>query len=310
MPKLIRKLAITAKIETTYNTDAAPTGAANAMLIRNATLTPIQLDTEGRVLIRPYLGNDEAVVTGSYQMLQFEVELAGGGAAGTAPKYGPLLRACGVSETTNAGVSVVYGPVSSGFESLSIYCNYDGTNFKLTGARGSVSMALNSKSIPVLKFNFLGLYNTIADLVLPTVVLTGWQLPVAVNKQNTPTFTLHGYSGVMQSMSLDVKNKLIYRNLVNHESIQITDRTPDGTVSFESTDVATKDWWTTIRGVTTGALQLVHGTVAGNIVQIDAPKVQLVDPKFSDMDGIQMLDCQLRFLPGSSGNDEFTLTVK
>ncbi len=38
MPRYTRKTAILAKIETTYGTDAAPTGAANALLISNQSV--------------------------------------------------------------------------------------------------------------------------------------------------------------------------------------------------------------------------------------------------------------------------------
>lgn len=311
MPLFMRKLAITAKAESTYNTDPVPTGVANALQVRNATLSPMEMDSEGRVLVRPFLGNDEDVVMGTYQMLEFEVELAGAGAAGTAPKYGPLHLGSSHAETVNAGTSVVYSLVSAAFGSATLYCNYDGTNFKLTGARGTVSYDFTSRKIPFAKFNFWGLYNAAADLVLPALTLTGWGLPIGVNKANTPTCTLHGFAGVVQSCFVDVANELVYRNLVNHESIQNVDRAPVGKIVMEMTSVTAKDWMTTIRSATTGALVLTHGTVAGNIVQIDAPKVQLIKPAFSEMDGIMMLSADMKFLPsGTNGNDELTFTVK
>ena len=73
--------------------------------------------------------------------------------------------------------------------------------------------------------------------------------------------------------------------------------------------MATKDWWTSIKNVTTGALALVHGTTAGNKVQIDAPNVQLITPQYQDQDGIAMLQCGLVFAPGASGNDEIKITA-
>lgn len=38
MTRLVRKTAILAKIETTYGTDAVPTGIANAILISNQSI--------------------------------------------------------------------------------------------------------------------------------------------------------------------------------------------------------------------------------------------------------------------------------
>ena len=63
------------------------------------------------------------------------MELAGSGTAGTAPRYGALLQACGLSETIVASTSVTYAPVSSAFSSATIYFNNDGIRHILTGCR-------------------------------------------------------------------------------------------------------------------------------------------------------------------------------
>ena len=61
--------------------------------------------------IRAYFGNSEQLPAGIHSELDFEVELAGSGAAGTAPAWGPLIRACGMSETITAATDVKYAPV-------------------------------------------------------------------------------------------------------------------------------------------------------------------------------------------------------
>ena len=61
----------------------------------------------------------------------------------------------------------------------------------------------------------------------------------------------------------------------------------------------------------TGALQLVHGTVAGQTMQIDLPKVQVSEPQYWDDSGIWQAQLKLTPLPmGSAGNDEIKLTAK
>ncbi len=111
------------------------------------------------------------------------------------------------------------------------------------------------------------------------------------------------------SLDVDVANEVVYRNLIGGESVFITDRKPSGNASMEIDTVAAKDWWTTIKNNTLGALAITHGTVAGNIIEIDAPKVQLTDPSYSDSDGIAMLGTKLSFQP-DAGNDELVITVK
>ena len=101
MPLLSRKRILLAKIETTYGTDSSPV-AANAMLIRNLDMTPLDAEIVSRDLVRPYFGNYDQIIASQKVGLTFEVELQSSGTAGVAPSYGPLLRACGLSETTTA----------------------------------------------------------------------------------------------------------------------------------------------------------------------------------------------------------------
>lgn len=311
MTLLYRKMALLAKIEVTYAVDPTPTGSANAMLVQNVQVSPLTVESQPRGLVRPYLGNDEDIVGAFYGSLQFEVEASGAGAAGTAPKYGPLLRGCGLAQVVNAGVSVVYTPVSAGYESVTLYFNLDGVLHKFTGARGSVAFRGNNRQATKWAFHFMGLFQPVVDAAAPTPDYTGYVKPLAFNKANTPTFTLHGVSGtVLRTLGIDLANQLSYRNLVNSESVQLLDRKPTGNLEIEATTVAVKDWWSAARDSTTGALQLVHGATAGNIVQIDAPAVQVTAPTYSDFEGGAMMSSGLKFNPTSAGNDELTITIK
>lgn len=309
MPLLTRKAIILAKIESVYGTDSTPTGAANAVLVRNVNLNPLDAQFVDRALVRPYLGNSERLPAAKSAALEFEVEIAGGGAAGTAPKYGPLLRACGLSETISAGVSVTYAPVSAAFEAVTIYMNQDGVLHKLTGARGNVSLSLNALQIPVYKFRFVGIYTQPTDTAQPSPDFTAFVKPLVVNKVNTPTFTLHTFAGVLQQLELDLANQIVFRSLVGFEGVLQTDRQASGRVSMEATTVAAKNWWAAIEAATTGALALTHGIAAGNTVALAAPNLQITDPTYADSDGIVMLNANAALIPSSAGNNELTITV-
>lgn len=308
MPKLIRRTAVLAKIEVTSGTDPVPTGASNAILVRNVTITPIEQEVESRELVRAYLGNSDQIIVAAWTKVEFEVELAGSGTAGTAPAYGPLLRGCGFLETDGAS-DVVYTPVGTGFETLTFYINVDGVLHKMTYCAGNVAFSLDARKVPFMKFSFMGLFLPVTDAAAPTAVYTAFQKPVAVNKANT-TLSLHSYAATVETLQIDMKNEVPYRNLINFEGVTVNDRKPDGSLSMEMVSVATKAWLTSIAAGTTGAMQMVHGLVAGNIVQIDAPTVQLFSPRFANSQGIQMLQANMVMLPGGSGNDEITITVK
>lgn len=110
MPLLTRRRTILAKIETTYGTDSVPTGAANALLVRNLEITPLESEFASRDLIRTFMGNSEQLPVGIRAQMTVEVEMAGSGTAGTAPGYDALMRACGLSvatlATTHGGTAV------------------------------------------------------------------------------------------------------------------------------------------------------------------------------------------------------------
>lgn len=310
MPQLTRKRVILSKIETAYGTDPVPTGAANAIQVKSINVTPMETNLVSRDLIRQYMGNSESLAGSVYGKLEIEVELAGSGTAGTAPGYGGLLRACGMSETTSAGVSVTYAPVSGGFESVTNYFNQDGVLHKMTGSRGSWSLAFSAQGIPTLKFAFQGLYSPVTDTPAPTgVVYSAFALPLVVNNVNTTGLSLQGFAGlVMSDLSIDIANAVTFRSLVGgSEQVMITDRKPAGSITFEATTVAAKDWWTAARNAATGPLSVTHGSVAGNKVKVDAPKAQITQPNYSDKDGIAMIQASLVLVP-NAGNDELTLT--
>lgn len=309
MSMFFRKLAMLAKIETVYGTDSVPTGAANAILAQNVKVNPIKINEKVREIYLPYLGNQQKIAASWYGQLSYSVDVAGAGAAGTAPKYGPLLRACSLAEAISAGVSVTYTPVSAAFEAVSKYFYLDGVLHKFLGTRGSVSMDFKAGEVPLFNFTYIGLFQPVVDAALPTVTLAGFTTPLAVNKVNTPTFSIHAVTAVMSELSLDMANETKYRNLVNYEGVDNVDRAPKGRVQIEANLMATKNWFDVSLQKTTGALNLIHGTAAGNIVQVQAPAITIGEPDYAELDGIAMLNFDYEPMP-VSGNDEFSIVVK
>lgn len=309
MSLLTRKRVILAKIETTYGTDPTPTGAANAILVRNLNVTPLSTELVSRELVRPFLGNFEQLNASTHVELDFEVEAAGAGTAGAAPGYGALLRGCGMSETITVGTKVEYAPISAGFESVTIYFNVDGVLHKITGSRGSVEFTLNAKQIPVFKFRFVGIYNAPTDTALPAVTYTAFQTPLAANSTNTPTFSLYSYSPVLEAFNFNVANQVDYRALIGNSYVQITDRKAAGQVTFEAVSIATKDFFSISQAATLGAVSMVHGTTAGNKVQLDLGQINLTNPSYQDSQGVQMLQANYNAIPTTAGNNEFKLTI-
>lgn len=302
-----KKVVLLSKIESTYGVDATPTGSANAILCINPKLTPLTLQANARNVIRPYFSNDGKIIAGKHVQLTFDVELAGAGAAGSAPQWGSLLKACAMAETLTASVSAVYTPISSGEQSATLYYCVDGAQHKLLGARGSFSIKFTQGGIPLITFKFVGLYAAPTDTALPAPTFSATK-PVAVTQANTTPVTLHGFAGNFVSASVDIANAVAYRNLINLEEITFTDRNPVCSFDLERPTIAAQDFFSKVVNGTTGAFALTHGTVAGNKVQINAPAVQLTNVTMGSGNGVETLTLPGDLTP-STGNDELVITV-
>jgi hypothetical protein len=308
MSKYARNKAILAKLETIYGADALPTGAANAMQVNNFRPEPLLGQDVSRDLLLPYMGHQGVILTGNYGRVAFDVEIAGAGAAGTVPAYGVLLRACGMAETVEAGVEVIYNPVSAGHEACSIYYIMDGIRHVLLGARGTFTLSMTPQQIPRFSFTLTGLLGTISDQGMPAVDLSDFIKPVPVSKANT-TFRLHGHAGACEGFSIDLANDVQQRLLINDESMKIVDRLMTGQATMEAVALETINWFAIAQTHTTGALTAQHGVTAGNIVGFGASRVQIGRPSYQENQKIIANQLGLMLLP-TAGNDEFTITVK
>lgn len=308
MPLLTRKRLILLESEGSYGTDPTPTGS-DAVLVRDLNITPLQSDVVSRDLVRPYLGASEQLLANTRVECTFSVELAGSGVAGTAPRYGKALLACGMSETIVAATSVTYAPVSASFGSCTIYYNIDGVLHKVTGARGTFTVNCAVGEIPTIDFTFTGIYNTPTDTALPSVTYGDQATPVVFKNGNTTGFELLSYAGCLQSVSFDVGNTLVYRELVGcTKQVLLTDRASTGSVTLEAVTMATKNYFTAaLSDGTLGNLLFQHGQTAGNIIDFASTRVDIGDVSYSDQDGIHMLNIPYTCVPSTAGNDEFSL---
>ena len=384
MALLSRKRLILCKSEASYGVDITPAGT-DALLVRSLDVTPIEADVVSRDLIRNYLGNSDQLLAQTRVSISFQVEMAGSGAAATAPRFSSLLKACGMAETITAaavtgsavaggagtitlaaGASAVddfyngmvisitsgtgnghiglitdyvgstkvatvqastatfvpaaasaysiaanvgYLPVSTGFSSATIYFNNDGILHKITGARGTFTLTTGVGEIPTIDFQLTGIYNAPTDTAAPTTTYSDQATPVIFQAGNTSAFSILNYTACLQSLSFNVANETVYRELVGcTKEVMITNRAPAGECMIEAPTIAQKDFFTIANNDTTGTLTLLHGSTAGNRVTLLAPKVDITNPSYADQDGIQMLNIPYVAIPTTAGNDEVKLT--
>lgn len=317
MARYSRKAAILAKTETTYGTDSTPTGAANAILVSNVNATPINATNVSRDLIRTYFGASEELVGTKVVELSFDVEVAGSGALGTAPKWGALIKACGFAEAVTASTRVDYTPITDSIGSATIYFYDDGALHKLLGARGTFDMNAEVGNRPVFSFSFTGLYGGVTASANPTQTLTGFQTPEVVTDSNSDdlkiggTYSAGAISGgtayTSRGLTFSAGNQVNLVPLVGDEAVDITQREATGHIDVDLTAAQEVTFMSNVISNTTQSIGLVHGTSAGNKVLFFLAAAQMINPTKVDVDGRRLIGFDLRATPTSSGNDEMRI---
>ena len=308
MAKLFRRRSILAKAESTYGTDPTPTGTANYIQVKDLSIEPIVADEVERDLIRPYLGNYEVLLANQRVNVTFDVEMSGSGSAGTAPKYGAILKACGLTETITGGNTVTYAPDGTPTDSVTIHVNIDGVRHIVKGCRGSFSINCSVNEIPTISFSMQGIFTTPTDQAVPTVTLSNQAAPLIFKNGSTSNFSIFGFAAALQSWSLDFNNETVYRELVGGtKEVLITDRRPSGNLVVEAVALSSHNFFTDATGSSTGTNTWLHGTTAGNKITVSCPQTDLGSPTYEESDGIIMLSLPFRAVPTAAANNEFSL---
>ena len=301
-------IIIAAKIEVSYGTDAAPTGA-DAILALEAQIEQGVGNEKEKKAATGTVGNSEKYMTGLQNKVSFKIQIAGSGTAGSAPKYGCLLRACGFSETIAVGASVTYLPITKNLESITLYYEHDGDVHKLTGARGSVSFHFPKNDEPYMQFNFIGLYSPVTAGVIANPDFSGFRDALEVNFNNTNIFNFFGKDVVLQNLEVNMDRKPELRDLPNQKSINANDKSPTGSITFDSMKVATFNFFNTSIEGNKGALNLIHGDVAGDIIEFKIPKTQFLGAAYAKDNNVSSMTGNLWILP-DQGDDDVKLIFK
>lgn len=317
--RLVRKTVILAKLEPTYGQDAVPTPVANALVVSNMSVTPLNAEYIKRDIVREYLGASEELPGASYVECGFDIELVGAGTLATAPAWGPLMRSIGFAETITAGVRVDYTPISGAFESSTIYYYDDGVLHKLLGVRGTATLDLTVGQKPTISFKFMGVDGGIAAAANPSTTLTAWRVPQIVTDDNSgditigathsvttvPTFTT-GQAYPSQGLTIDLGISATFQKLLGEKSIAITDREVTGAVKLKLTAAQEVAFMADVKSAAKKSIGLIHGTVANDKVGVFLPAAQFKDPTKEDLNGERLCGYKLRALP-VAGNDEFRI---
>jgi hypothetical protein len=304
------------KKETTYGVDPTPT-AANAVLVTDVSLQPMEGEDVSRNLDLPYMGAQEMFATGLRAVLTASFELVGSGETGVAPGWSMLARTLGIAEVVTpdddpGDGTVEYTPISSGHESAAIYVQIGPTRYVILGLAGTGELSFNANGIPVLKGTWTGLWTLPGDQAAPTGIdLSNFVDPQVATKANTPVFTIDAIPFVMRNFAMNLGNDVQGRFLVGDERVMIVERSETITATVQAVPMATFNPYAKASQSPKPRMPIVleHGTVVGRKVKFEAPACTLNRP--SGIDNQQgIVEWPLTFVPQpTEGNDQWIITL-
>jgi hypothetical protein len=309
--RYIKKTVIAAALETTYGTDAEPTGAENAILVTDMSITPLDAQNIDRKVVRGGFGASEQLVGPASVKINYTVELAGSGTPGTPPAWGKLLRACSVKEEIlESPDRVEYTPVSEDQESVTKDYFDDGVLHKVLGAVGEFSLSAKAGEIPKLTFDWTGLDGGVSEA--STIGNYGaWKKPVPITKANVIDITLGAaYADgaltggtVYPSTGLDMKagNQVQFDALASQETTDVVDRESTGSIELQLSAAQEVALAEKVKKNETTSLAFTIGLVSGNKIIFVASDVQLLGWKKVERNGKRLVGFDLRFIPGADG---------
>ena len=305
---------VAAKPEAVYKTDSIPTLADDAIMTRNYSIVPLEVDQLQRNLDNRAYGASKGKPTNKRMRSSYEVELAGSGTAGTAPPWMKLLAACGMATpalvaTTSATQKFAAAGAVAG--SLSEYSWVGDQQRKMIGARGTYSLDFTAGQVPFANLQFTGLVPVASPRVVsaPTGAdFTDWQEPLEVNDVNT-ILMMDGFAAVTRSLTIDAGVAINLRSLIGARYVRRGNHSASGRLMIEAPSSATKDYLASLENGALIPITLTHGTVAGNILELSATKVQVTNITESSEDDILMFNMDLLFTT-DGGADDLVITAK
>lgn len=296
-------------IESTYGTPQTLTANDVIRVMNDLDLKPLQMELVNRDLLYGWVGNQPRLVSQQMAAISFSVELSASGTAGTAPRYGRVLRASGHSETIVASTSVTYAPIGAAYEGITIDCHHGGKRHRLTGVRGNISLNKQVKAIPSAKFEGLGFYAAPTDVANPSTTYAAQADPLISNSTNTTTVSVASFASCMETFSFNTGRSPSLRQLMGcSREIRIDqERAPEGEVGIESPTIAQKNFFADAAAQTLVPITWTHGPV-GNRVVFNAGTVSLGDPEYYDSEGIEMLRLPFMPIPGlTNGFNDYSI---
>lgn len=198
-----------------------------------------------------------------------------------------------------------YTPISTGFESLTLYMYFDGLLHKMKGAMGTFSVEGNGGEYAKFNFEFTGDFVDVVDATMPASPVYETQKPSFVELAN---LTIDGVNTLYaSSFGMDIGNDVVIRDSINNAEAYagalIVARSPTANFDPEAELVATHDFFGKMKAGTEMEFEVHVGNTKGNVVQFYSPNTQYRSINYGERNSIRTMDVQLALTTNASDDE-------
>lgn len=305
---------VTVVDETTPGTAEVPDAGDGGIIVSNISYNPNPKPIDRDAIISSK-GQIAALMSPAWEpTIEFDTELKGGGAAGSAPLVGEILKAANFSETVTPATSVVYElDGADDHKTLAWDIKDDdgvsnGLRFLVYGALCGISLSLGIERPGSLRVRTLGKYQAVSDVAPLTPTLELLKPPFFIG--GTATFDATALN--IREFSLDLNPELFLvpklSDAQGWDMARIGKLKPTYTLVLELPKVATKDLFGKMRAADELALAISTPAVAGNTIAIAASKLQITNIVPSDDRGIVLATVTGPVNYGGTNHFKITMT--
>jgi hypothetical protein len=195
-------------------------------------------------------------------------------------------------------------PISSTFESVTLYMNKGGVQHRMAGSYGTFDIEAEAGQFAKVNFEFQGIYENPTDVAVPSNLVYETTLPPMVEFAR---LRMDGFNAIVAKFTADMKVDIQPRPDVSSDDgyigLRIVGRAPEGGIDPESDLVSNFDFWGKLSSSLRMPFNMRIGTTVGNTVAILAPQTQYTNMTYADRNNILNYDAGLRFAR-VAGDDE------
>ena len=204
----------------------------------------------------------------------------------------------------------LFQPISTAFESVTLYMYLDGVLHSMTGARGTFTFDATAGEYGKVMFTMTGQYVAPANGALPTTAIYEQTVPPILQNAN---LSVNNYIAVVNKISFDLGNTVAERPDVNfadgYNGVIITSRAAKGGIDPEMALVSNQDFWGTLAGSAQVPLRCRFGSTIGNQAWFLSQGAQYTGLTYNNRNSIRVLDAGLDFGQWLYGDDEFNFFI-